>query len=191
MQRFVKLSNIRISEEFKKSAPSRVKMEKCRSYWNVLGKQDRYIVLDNTHTLIDGYIQYLILKEAGCIYGEAVTYVGTKDSYSGEYHRKDNNIYVGARHKNLDGWSKEYVWRIPYSWITNGQYKALNVEDEILVQTKFGLKNVYITRIGGASDFPGVILGDDVKKVVKNLCAHRDAVKEYDINLAKMLGYIK
>ena len=38
-------------------------MEECRNNYVTHGEQDRYVVVDHTNTLIDGYIMYLVLKE--------------------------------------------------------------------------------------------------------------------------------
>ena len=59
----VKLSDIKISEKFLETVPNEQKMEECRFNWRYYGKQDRYIVINHNNVLIDGYVQYLVLKE--------------------------------------------------------------------------------------------------------------------------------
>ena len=61
--RRMKLSDIKISEAFANSIPSEEKLNECRNNWNQCNRQDRYIVVNRENELIDGYIQYLVLKE--------------------------------------------------------------------------------------------------------------------------------
>ena len=61
--RRMKLSDIKISEAFANSIPSNKKLNECRNNWNQWNRQDRYIVVNRENELIDGYIQYLVLKE--------------------------------------------------------------------------------------------------------------------------------
>lgn len=58
-----KLSEIKITEEFSSTKPSNIKVQECRKFWAKNHKQDRYLVVNEEGYLIDGYIQYLILKE--------------------------------------------------------------------------------------------------------------------------------
>lgn len=58
-----KLSEIKINEEFSSTKPSNIKVQECRKFWAKNHKQDRYLVVNKDGYLIDGYIQYLILKE--------------------------------------------------------------------------------------------------------------------------------
>ena len=59
----MKLSDIKIKDSFANSNPQIRKIEECRNYWNENHEQDRYLVVNHKDELIDGYIQYLILKE--------------------------------------------------------------------------------------------------------------------------------
>ena len=63
MKRMMKLSDIKIKQSYLETIPSKEKMDECRKYWKTHSSQDRYIVVDHDDLLIDGYIQYLILKE--------------------------------------------------------------------------------------------------------------------------------
>jgi len=65
MSRKMKLSDIKIKESFAITTPKVEKMEECRNNCNTYHRQDRYIVVNNDKELIDGYIQYLVLKENG------------------------------------------------------------------------------------------------------------------------------
>lgn len=61
----MKLSDIRIKDSYTATTPRKEKMKECRDFWNENHKQDRYIVVNHDGVLVDGYIQYLILKENG------------------------------------------------------------------------------------------------------------------------------
>ena len=65
--RKVNLEDIKIKETYAASIPGKDKMEESRNYWSKYHCQDRYIVIDANNILIDGYIQYLILKENNTI----------------------------------------------------------------------------------------------------------------------------
>lgn len=59
------ISDIKVSDTFANSTPRESKMKECRDFWNKNHKQDRYIVVNYNNVLIDGYVQYLVLKENG------------------------------------------------------------------------------------------------------------------------------
>ena len=59
----MKLSEIKIRENFLNTIPSPTKYQKKREKWLRTGRQDRYIVVDNNGYLEDGYITYLVMKE--------------------------------------------------------------------------------------------------------------------------------
>ena len=61
----MKLDDIKIKDTYAMTNPKEHKMRECRDYWDKYRCQDRYIVVNNSNILIDGYIQYLILKENG------------------------------------------------------------------------------------------------------------------------------
>lgn len=58
----VKVSNIKISNDFKNSRPSTGKILKKLDYYNRYGKFNTDITLDKDNILIDGYINYLICQ---------------------------------------------------------------------------------------------------------------------------------
>lgn len=58
----IKLSEIKIPYYIARSNPSPEKIESRRKYWRLNHEQQRWIVLDKNNYLLDGYIQYLILK---------------------------------------------------------------------------------------------------------------------------------
>lgn len=189
MIRTLSLSRIRISDDFKKTPPKEEKLEECRAYWDMFGRQDRYIVLDNRNELIDGYAQYLVLKELGVKKCETVTYFGSRGTYNNRWRRIDNDIYVWGRHMEEPSNNKEYVWRIPKHHIISGVYKNWKVGDEILVQTKYGEKKAIIVKIGNEKDYPNFNFPERIKEVIRNLSSYKVAMREYNTELADMLGY--
>ena len=189
MIRTLSLSRIRISDDFKKTPPKEEKLEECRAYWDMFGRQDRYIVLDNRNELIDGYAQYLVLKELGVKKCETVTYFGSRGTYNNRWRRIDNDIYVWGRHMEEPSNNKEYVWRIPKHHIISGTYKNWKVGDEILVQTKYGEKKAIIVKIGNETDYPNFDFPERIKEVIKNLNSYKVAMRKYNTELADMLGY--
>ena len=65
MTRVMKLSDIRIKGSFKNSIPNDYKLAQCREYWDQHGFYLHDIVVNNKDYLVNGYIQYLLLKENG------------------------------------------------------------------------------------------------------------------------------
>lgn len=65
MRRVVKISEIRIKGLFKNSVPNDYKLAQCREYWNQHGFYLHDIIVNDKGYLVDGYIQYLVLKESG------------------------------------------------------------------------------------------------------------------------------
>lgn len=64
----IKLSEIIITEAFANSHPSDEKVQKYRKEFAKTGKQSKFLVINKYNVLMDGYIQYLILKENGISY---------------------------------------------------------------------------------------------------------------------------
>ena len=54
----MRISDIKIKESFIKTTPSEDKMNECREFWRLEGKQDRPIVLNSKGYLVDGYVMY-------------------------------------------------------------------------------------------------------------------------------------
>lgn len=61
----MKLSEIKISNAFAVTTPREDKVNACREYWEENHEQDRDIVVNKDNVLVDGYVQYLVLKEKG------------------------------------------------------------------------------------------------------------------------------
>lgn len=141
----VKISNIRISNNFKKTIPSPEKMEKCRKYFLENGKVDAPVVVNQNMRLLDGYIRYLVLVENGV------------DEIDVEVRAK-KVTYVFGRHSMH---RKEYVWRVTKE--TKNRNK-LGVGALALVSTKDGFKVVKITRVERLANPPVEM---PIKRVVK------------------------
>lgn len=153
--RKMKLSEIKISEEFAKISPNKKKINECEGNWNNFHRQDRYIVVDHSNTLIDGYIQYLVLMEYKEEYAEVKIsnrrkkrwYRKNTKDWTIPHYRTELTTYIYGMHynKNKGEFSKEYVWRMPKSW---GDW-ADNVQigDTVMCATKFGYSPVVVSRI--------------------------------------------
>lgn len=137
----IKLSDIIITEEFANSHPSEEKIQKYEKQFVENGKQVKPIVLNKNNVLIDGYIQYLILKENGF---EEVEYIKCNRKNCNNY-KYEKTIYIFGKHPNCN---KEYVWRIPkYSKGRNEFKENIKIGDKIYCYTKYGIKPVFVTRI--------------------------------------------
>lgn len=167
----IKLSEIKINEAFAKSIPSESKMQECRNNWNMWHRQDRYIVVNHNNVLIDGYIQYLVLKENNV--GEAEIKISTRrkkrwyrkntKDWNIPHYRNEITTYVYGVHPNSKS-GKEFVWRVPKSWSEAGWEDGLETGDKILVDTKFGIKPIVVTKIEMLDKCP---VNMQVKRVVK------------------------
>ena len=171
--RRMKLSDIKISEAFANSIPSDEKMNECRNNWNQWHRQDRYIVVNPDNVRIDGYVMYLVLKENNV--EEVEVKISTKrkkrwyrknvKDWNIPHYRNETTKYVYGVHPNSEN-KKEFVWRVPKSWSELGWEDGLNIGDEILVDTKFGIKHVVVTKIEISDKCP---VNMPVKRVVKRL----------------------
>ena len=180
--RRMKLSDIKISDAFANSVPSEEKLNECKNNWNQWNRQDRYIVVDHDNVLIDGYVMYLVLKENGIEEAE----IKISDKRKKFWHRKNvegRNIqnyrneattYVYGVHPYSEN-KKEFVWRVPKTWSESGWEDGLNIGDEILVDTKFGIKPVVVTKIELSDKCP---VDFRVKKVAKREIRRNVAVVE-------------
>lgn len=171
--RRMKLSDIKISKAFENSIPSEEKMNECRNNWDLWNRQDRYIVVNPDNVLIDGYIQYLVLKENNV--EEAEIKISTRrkkrwyrknvEDWDIPNYKNEPTTYVYGVHPNSKN-GKEFVWRIPKSWSELGWEDGLNIGDEILVATKFGTKTVVVTKIELSDKCP---VNMPIKRVVKRI----------------------
>lgn len=146
----MKVSEIKIKHNFKQTTPSEEKMQACRVYFNENGKLDRDIIIDKHGFLCDGYVGYLVLVENG---------IDEIDVVYDQVPKSKNNTYVFAYHSGSD---KEYVWKVPKKI----NAKDIKVGGSVLVQTRFGIKTVTVTRVETLSAPP---VTTPIKKVVRCL----------------------
>lgn len=142
MKRTMKLEDIIIRSSFANSTPKPNKMKECRDYWNQNHEQDRYLVVDRNNVLIDGYVQYLVLKENGI--DEAEIRIGKmkkldrwqrktkEDSWDTPEYRENPTTYINGFHPNYP--NKEYMWRVPSNWIDIAD--SLQIGDVVFCHTK-------------------------------------------------------
>ena len=139
----MKLSDIKIREDFANSTPRKEKIENCRNHWNAYHTQDRDIVVNKRGVLLDGYVQYLVLKE------EKIDEVCVKVYGDAEYH--EPITYVFGTHFNGNG-KKEYTWRVPKAW---GRFRRIvRPGDHIQCSTANGIQTIVVTRVEKLCDPP-------------------------------------
>ena len=166
----IKLSEIVISSSFAESVPSEQKVQKYKSRFAKTGKQSKYLVLDNENVLVDGYIQYLILKENNV---EEAKYVRCSKfcSKKKSTYRTKTTTYVYGTHPNSKC-TKEFVWRIPESWSDFAE--NIKVGDTIYCKTKFGVSPVVVSKIE-VSDLCPVDI--PVRKVANQIIKHYEVTR--------------
>lgn len=150
--RTMKISDIKIKESYLSTTPNEEKMNECRTNWNNFHRQDRFIVVDHSNTLIDGYVQYLVLKENGIEEAEIKIWhckrkrwerKNIKDCVAPRY-RKNPTTYIYGVHPNSKD-TKTYMWRVPESW--NGWADNIQSGDTIMCATKFGYAPIVVNKI--------------------------------------------
>ena len=149
----IKMSDIKVPKSFAITIPKAEKMSVCRDFWNNNHKQIKDIVVNKDNILVDGYVQYLILKENNVENADVVKLGCKKMFMSREYKRKrkyvklsykrETTTYIFGMHPKSN--MKEYVWRVPTSW--KGWENDLLPGDRIWVHTEYGIKPIIITRI--------------------------------------------
>lgn len=165
--RRMKLSDIKISEAFAVSIPSEDKMNECRNNWNQWNRQDRFIVVNPNNVLIDGYIQYLVLKENNV--EEAEIKISTRrkkrwyrknmEDWNIPRYKNEATTYVYGVHPNSNC-TREFCWRVPNSW-TNWA-DNIQIGDTIICSTKNGHAPVIVNKIEVLDECP---IDIPVKKV--------------------------
>ena len=187
--RKMKLSDIKISEAFANSIPSNKKLNECRNNWTQWNRQDRFIVVNPDNVLIDGYIQYLVLKENNVEEAEIKIsnrrkkrwYRKNVEDWNVPHYRNETTAYIYGIHPR-DKEKKEYVWRVPKS--KKGFENNLLPGDSIIVSTKYGIRPIIVTKIEWLDECP---VDFSVKKVigkVKPDISNIDADKAKEILLA-------
>ena len=167
-----KLNEIIIAESFANTEPNPNKVEACREYYRKNGVQEKPIVVNRTGVLIDGYIQYLVLKENNEETGIVIQrkYI-PKNKKEREYfepaYRTERTTYIYGIHPNSVS-KKERVWRVAKSW--GNWADNIKVGDLILCDTKNGNRQVKVTKIETLDEYP-------VNKVVKKV-ARRNFIRD-------------
>ena len=167
-----KLSEIKITEEFSSMKPSNIKVQECRKFWAKNHKQDRYVVVNEEGYLIDGYIQYLILKENKVDEVEIQISNVRKNKWrrmGKDTYRNQLTTYIYGKHLG-DEKKKTYIWRVPNSdgW---DEFKSnINVDDMIFCYSKKRVAPVVVTEVVTTKNCPVIY---PVNKV-----ASREIVKE-------------
>ena len=165
--RRMKLADIKISEAFANSIPSEEKLNECRNNWNQWHRQDRYIVVNLGNVLIDGYIQYLVLKENNIEEAEIKIsnrrkkrwYRKNVEDLNVPHYKNETTTYVYGVHPNSKD-TKTYMWRVPKSW-TNWA-DNIQIGDTIICSTKNGCAPVIVNKVKTCNECP---IDIPVKKV--------------------------
>lgn len=169
--RTMKLSDIKIKESFAGTTPRIEKMDECRRNWDKWHMQDRYIVVNHDNELIDGYVQYLVLKENNVDEAQIEIsdrrkkrwYRKNTEDWASPHYRNQMTTYIYGIHPNSKS-TKERVWRVPNSWV--GWEDDILPGDRIIVNTKRGLAPLVITQIKRLERCP---VDMKVKKVYRKL----------------------
>lgn len=167
-----KLSEIKINEEFSSTKPSNIKVQECRKFWAKNHKQDRYLVVNEDGYLIDGYIQYLILKENKVDEAEIQISNVRKNKWKRmkkDTYRNQLTTYIYGKHPG-DEKKKTYIWRVPNSNGWDEFRNNINVDDMIFCYSKKRVAPVVVTEVITTKNCPVIY---PVNKV-----ASREIVKE-------------
>lgn len=89
----IRLLDIIITEAFANSHPSDEKVQKYRKEFAKTGKQSKFLVINKYNVLMDGYIQYLILKENGI---EEAEYIRTRKRHCNNYRYEILHIFLAS-----------------------------------------------------------------------------------------------
>ena len=178
--RRMKLSDIKINQAFANTTPNEDKVCECRYNWRMYGRQDRYIVVDHNNTLIDGYIQYLILMEHKEEYAEVkISHCRKKrwerkniKDWAVPRYKHNPTTYIYGYHPNSKD-TKTYMWRVPNSW-TNWA-DNIQIGDTIICSTKNGCAPVVVNKIEILDKCP---IDIPVKKVCSKRIRRNEMVVE-------------
>lgn len=146
MRTTVKLSSIKIPKSYAVTTPSEKKVRTKRKKYRK-GKL-RAITINTDGFLINGYINYLILKENNVEDAE-VNIVDIKkndNSNVPESYRNTRTTYIYGKHPNNKS-EKIYIWRIPNkeNWMKFSE--TVLPDDLIFCKTKFGCSPVIVQAI--------------------------------------------
>lgn len=163
----MKLNDIVITDEFKKTMPRKEKMDKCRDTYEKYGEPSKKIVIDHKNRLVDGYVQYLVFKENNVedVIVNKLSKPRRNKSCTEPYYKNHLTTYIFGIHPN-DKKKQERVWRVPNSW--KGWENDILPGDRIIVKTSNGLKPILVTKIEWLEKCPVDVR---VKTVVKKVDA--------------------
>ena len=169
MRTTVKLSSIKIPKSYAATIPSekkvRTKMKKYKK-----GKL-RAITINPDGFLINGYINYLILKENNVEDAEVNIVDIKKNDNSNvlESYRNTRTTYIYGKHPNNKS-EKIYIWRIPNkeNWMKFSE--TVLPDDLIFCKTKFGCSPVIVQAIQTVDKCPVEFPVKKVlsKKIIRN-----------------------
>lgn len=169
MKAKIKLSSIKIPKSYAVTTPSEKKVRTKRKKYRK-GKL-RAITINTDGFLINGYINYLILKENNVEDAE-VNIVDIKkndNSNVPESYRNTRTTYIYGKHPN-DKSDKIYIWRIPNkeNWMKFSE--TVLPDDLIFCKTKFGCSPVIVQAIQTIDKCPVEFPVKKVlsKKIIRN-----------------------
>lgn len=169
MRTTVKLSSIKILKSYALTTPSEKKVRTKRKKYRK-GKL-RAITINTDGFLINGYIDYLILKENN-VEDVEVNIVDIKkndNSNVPESYRNTRTTYIYGKHPNNKS-EKIYIWRIPNkeNWMKFSE--TVLPDDLIFCKTKFGCSPVIVQAIQTIDKCPVEFPVKKVlsKKIIRN-----------------------
>lgn len=169
MKTTVKLSSIKIPKSYAVTTPSEKKVRTKRKKYRK-GKL-RAITINTDGFLINGYINYLILKENN-VEDVDVNIVDIKkndNSNVPESYRNTRTTYIYGKHPNNKS-EKIYIWRIPNkeNWMKFSE--TVLPDDLIFCKTKFGCSPVIVQAIQTIDKCPVEFPVKKVlsKKIIRN-----------------------
>lgn len=174
----VNIADIEISNAFARSIPSTQKIQKYRKAYCFIKMgfacaaygtaQIKPIILNRNMQIVDGYIQYLVLKENGETEAECLITNFTNHDTLTKY------LYIYGNHVQNEN-SKTYVWRIPMNYEWDKFVRNLKIGDIIFCNTKYGKDLIEVTQIKRLKKAPIT----NYIKGVANKCIIRNGTKLY------------
>ena len=169
MRTTVKLSSIKIPKSYAVTTPSEKKLKTKRKKYRK-GKL-RAITINTDGFLINGYINYLILKENNVEDAEVnIVDIKKNDNRNvSESYRNIKTTYIYGKHPNNKS-EKIYIWRIPNkeNWMKFSE--TVLPDDLIFCKTKFGCSPVIVQAIQTVDKCPVEFPVKKVlsKKIIRN-----------------------
>lgn len=169
MKATVKLSSIKIPKSYAVTTPSEKKVRTKRKKYRK-GKL-RAITINTDGFLINGYIDYLILKENNVEDAEVniVDIKKNNNSNVPESYRNTMTTYIYGKHPN-DKSEKIYTWQIPNAESWRKFSETVLPNDLIFCKTKFGCSPVIVQAIQTVDKCPVEFPVKKVlnKKIIRN-----------------------